>query len=152
MEDVYFTDVTLQGHSLILSTFPWRRSACPWVVTSGDESVRTCRVGVPREWPRSRPPAGCFLQWPWSILAQHRLFHSPDDERISYYYSQFNPPSYLETWYFLEKILKRDFKVWNIEVKIHTYVKKECLGVPMHFDIIDDQDTKYLLHCINSTI
>lgn len=86
---VYFTDVTLQGCSLIWGAFPWRRSACPWVVTSWDESVQTCRVGVPREWPRSRPPAGCFLRWPWSILAQHRLFHSPNDERISYLYSKF---------------------------------------------------------------
>lgn len=85
---VYFTDVTLHGCSLIWGAFPWRRSACPWVVTSGDESVRTCRVGVPQEWPRSRPPAGCFQRWPWSILAQHRLFHSPDDESV-YLYSKF---------------------------------------------------------------
>lgn len=137
MSVLYFKDVTLQGCSLIWGAFPWRRSACPWVVTSGYESVRTCRVGVPGEWPRSRPPAGCFLRWPWSILAQHRLFHSPDDERISYYYSQFNP-SYLETWYFLEKKLQ---DIPEFEILRLKNIKKECLGVPTNFDTIDDQDT-----------
>lgn len=103
-------------HSLIWGTFPWRRSAFPWVVTSGDESVRTCRVGVPREWPHSHPPAGCFLRWPWLILAPHRRFHLPDNKRNQLLHViQSIHPSYLETSYFLEKSFKTflSLKYWG---------------------------------------
>lgn len=166
LEDDYFTDVTsiavllsggylfhrcdMHGLSLIWGTFPWRRSAFPWVVTSGDESVRTCRVGVPREWPHSHPPAGCFLRWPWLILAPHRRFHSPYNKRNQLLHViQSIHPSYLETSYFLQKSFQviPEFKILRLKK-----IKKECLGVPMHTDIIYDQDTKFLLSCINSTI